>query len=282
MSFGRVSWPPEAPVWTFLWEVAQFDSEGIAFRDVFFKGKKVFHKASLPMIRVQYNTPGNGPYKDALSGGNMQGGVTVREGAPGAGSRFLVVESYHRIGHYRITNRWIFRSDGIVLPQLYSAGLQHPDTHRHHVYYRFDFDIDGQASDLVLWHLSDFAQDVGFGPGWVPLRNEGQFTKTPAANTWAVLNKPNFIGYTIKAGPFDGVADAFSRNDLWVALYHGPEDVKGRLGRAFDDQLSQHINNENTDGQDVVVWYCAHLQHIAADNGDEWHVCGPILAPFGY
>jgi len=30
------------------------------------------------------------------------------------------------------------------------------------------------------------------------------------------------------------------------------------------------------------LWYCAHLSHEAAEGSDEWHVCGPILQPFGF
>lgn len=99
---GRVSWPPEAPVWTFLWEMNDGDSEAIAFRDVHFRGKKVLHKGSVPMIRVHYESS-DGPYKDQLGIGNMQGPVKVYEHNQ-SGFRHLVMESYHRIGRYCITS----------------------------------------------------------------------------------------------------------------------------------------------------------------------------------
>jgi len=277
MSAGRISWPPEAPVWTFLWEVADVDSEGIAFRDVFYRGKKVLHKASLPMIRVHYNS-GDGPYEDQLSAGNMRN-FKIYEGTNPA-YRFLVVESYHEIGRYRIVNRWIFRSDGIILPQLHSAGLQHPATHQHHVYHRFDFDIVGASSNLAL-QKANTATDWGYGPGWIPRVNEIA-TIHIGPNVWAVIRKGTGTGYLIERGPFDGASDFFSRLDVCVTAYHGPEDRKGRLGTPSDDQLLTHVNGENIDGTDVVLWYCAHLQHDAHDSGDEWHVCGPILRPFGY
>jgi hypothetical protein len=85
---STVSWPPGAPLWTFSWEVIDGDGEGVVFRNVFYKGKKVLYKASLPMIRVQYDY-GAGPYKDQLSGTNMQGPVQVYEET---GHNFLVVE----------------------------------------------------------------------------------------------------------------------------------------------------------------------------------------------
>lgn len=277
-SSGSVRWPPQAPVWTFTWEVIDGNSEAIAFRDVRYRGIKVLHKASLPMIRVQYDSD-NGPYKDQLSSGNMQGPVKVYEGT-NPSYRFLVVESYHTIGRYRLLNRWIFRSDGIILPQLYSAGLQHPSNHRHHCYWRLDFDIDGAANNLALQHALT-GTDWGYGPGWIPRTTELS-TIHIGDNVWAVLKKGTGRGYLINKGPFDGASDWFSRLDVAVTAYHGPEDRKGALGTAWDDQVATHVNGENIDGTDVVFWYCAHLSHIAHDGGDEWHVCGPILQPFGY
>jgi hypothetical protein len=281
-SSGRVSWPPEAPLWTFLWEVFDGDSEAIAFRDVRFRGKKVFHKASLPMIRVQYDS-GHGPYKDPLSGGNMVGPVKVYEFTQ-SGFRCLVVESYHRIGRYHIVNRWLFWSDGLIQPQLHSAGLQHPSTHRHHVYWRFDFDIDGAANNLILEYTPPYTSpppNWGYGPGWKPLTFE-QATWDTSDNRWAVLRKGSNLGYVIDRGEFDGHADNFSNYDVWVVAYRGGEDLKGRLGTRYDDQIYQHVTGEDIDGKDVVLWYCAHLRHAVHDNRDEWHVCGPILWPFGY
>ncbi|WP_433655280.1 hypothetical protein ACQPW1_30855 [Nocardia sp. CA-128927] len=58
--------------------------------------------------------------------------------------------------------------------------------------------------------------------------------------------------------------------------------VSGVQKYANDDELWRHVNGENTDGADIVMWYVAHLSHEAHDGGDEWHVCGPILRQFGY
>lgn len=278
---GRVAWPPEAPVWTFLWELVDGDSEAIAFRDVYFRGKKVFHKASLPMIRVRYNS-GNGPYKDPLSIGNMQGPVKVYEHNQ-SGFRHLVVESYHRIGRYHLVNRWFFRSDGLILPQLHSAGLQHNSTHQHHVYWRFDFDIDGAANNLPLQYNPGESTNWGYGPGWRPWVGEGVIVDYPGSGrSWAVLNKQNYLAYTIQRGPHDGDSDAFSWFDGAVVAYRGAEDLKGRLGTAHDDGIYQQVNGDPVDGKDVVFWYVAHLQHHYHGPEFEWHVCGPLLWPIRY
>jgi hypothetical protein len=276
-SAGRVSWPPENPLWTFYWEVLDGSYEAISFQDIRYKGIKVLHKASLPMVRVQYDSR-NGPYKDALGAENMRGPVKIYE-VPGR-PRILVVESRHKIGRYHLLNRWLFVEDGRIHPQLYSAGLQHPANHRHHTYWRFDFDIDGAASNLALQHALT-SKDWGYGPGWNPRRNEIA-TIHIGDNVWAVMNKNTARGYFVIRGPFDGATDWFSRVDVAVTAYHGPEDLKGALGTAEDDELWKHVNGENIDGTDLVLWYVAHLRHAAADEGDEWHVCGPILKPFRY
>lgn len=275
---ARVSWPPEAPVWTFLWDVVDGDSEAIAFRDMHFRGKKVCHKASLPMIRVHYDS-GAGPYKDSLSTGNMQGPVKVYEHNQ-SGFRHLVVESYHKIGRYHLVNRWFFRNDGLILPQLHSAGLQHPSTHQHHVYWRFDFDIQEAANNLALAHMN-VGGDWGYGPGWMPLPSE-TWQVTISASSWAILNKQTNLGYVIDRGPNDKPSDAFEPADMYVVAYHGAEDLKGRLGTAYEAQIFTHINNENIDGRDVVFWYVAHLHHNYPGPEDEWHVCGPLLWPVRY
>jgi hypothetical protein len=276
MSSGRVSWPLGAPLWTFLWEITDFDSEGVAFRDVRFRGTKVFHKASLPMIRVRYDSA-HGPYKDPLNSGYMRD-FKIYE-ALGASGPFLVAESYHKIFEYHIVNRWIFQSDGMIFPQFHSAGLVHPSNHKHHVYWRFDFDLGGAASNLAL-QRTDFWGDWGYGPNWWPLTGEALTTHF-APHLWAVINKVDRrFGYFIQSGPLDGDSSGFSTFDLGVVAYHGAEDLKGRLGTASDDLISTHVNGENVDGQDIVIWYVAHLFHDAHDNGDEYHVCGPILQPF--
>ncbi|MER7544100.1 hypothetical protein [Actinomadura sp.] len=276
--YGRVSWPPEAPKWTFLWELVDGDTEAIAFRDVYFKGIKVLHKASLPMIRVHYDS-GAGPYKDQLGIGNMRVPVKVYEHVQ-SGHRHLVVESYHVISRYHIVNRWFFRDDGLIQPQLHSAGLQHNATHQHHVYWRFDFDIGGASNNLPLEHDPGQTTNWGYGPGWRPIRGEEAFWFWN--RSWAVINKQSGLGYLLNRGEFDGKSDSFGRIEGAAVAYRASEDLKGRLGSRFDDEIYQHVTGESVDGKDVVLWYVAHLQHIYHGPEFEWHVCGPLLWPLRY
>jgi hypothetical protein len=116
------------------------------------------------------------------------------------------------------------------------------------------------------------------------VRRDGRLaeTGTDVDNVWAVLKEGTSRGYTIRRGDFDGASDWFSTIDVAVTAYHGSEDLKGALGTAWDDRIATHVNNENIDGSDVVMWYVAHLGHVVHGGDDEWHVCGPLLFPFGF
>jgi hypothetical protein len=284
---GTVVWPssPE-PLWTFDWRLADSpDQEGVVIRSARFRGRQVFYKASLPSLRVDYSGK-CGPFKDPLNYNNAQ--ATSR--CPGSrvctysyvsgGFRGLAVESYHRISAYRLTHRWVFWDDGMVMSRLYSAGLYCPNDHRHHAYWRFDFDIEGSANDLAFEYNS-YAPDTGWGAGWHPKTYERTRLKNPSSSRrWAIMDKGSQHGYFIIPGGNDGVADSFAPNDIWFLRYHGSEDRNGNQGSAASDGLDAYINSESTDGQDVVLWYCAHLSHHADSGGDDWHSAGPDLVPF--
>jgi Cu2+-containing amine oxidase len=163
---------------------------------------------------------------------------------------------------------------------MFSAGLYCNYDHRHHAYFRLDFDIEGSGNDLAL-EYNTYTGNVGWGPGWEPIANETSRLKNPPSNRhWAVLDKGSGRGYQIIPGA-DGTADAFSNRDLWVLRYRGAEDRNGRQGSASSDGLDAYLNNEDVNGQDLVVWYTGHLFHQAAHGGDDWHSVGPDLAPFG-
>lgn len=296
MSAGHVRWPKEDPVWEFDWRLeGGAETEGIVFTRVRFKGRLVLFKASLPMIRVQYDTirvevrPNSGiffdktagPYKDQLSADNATRDVSVRERA--GQPRFLVVDSAHQIGHYRLVDRWIFREDGVILPQVYSAGLQFPANHRHHAYWRFDFDVDGSGLDLALNGTRNWPQEWGWGPGWHPITREDRFRRD-AGYKFAVLDTSDSAqrGYHVVPGPNDGTPDSYAPLDYAVHRYREADDRHGELGSPTNDELWTLQKGASTEREDLVIWYCAHLSHEASDHGDEWHVCGPVLQPFQF
>jgi hypothetical protein len=285
---GSITWPSAGnPIWKLTYILADYpDEEGIVIREVWYKGKKVFYKASLPSLRVQYD--GNcGPYKDPLNFNNAlptsrcpNSKVCIYSYQSG-GLWALCIQSYHTIGSYRLTHRWVFWENGVIMPRLYSAGLQCPYNHRHHAYWRFDFDLEGASNDLAL-EYNDYTADQGWGRGWHPKTSEWKRLKNPTSNRrWAILDKSSGRGFQILPGPHDGQSDGFSNGDFWVMKYSGVEDKNGRQGSAWSDDLQPYLNGENVDGKDNVLWYCGHLSHEAHGGGDEWHHVGPNLYPFG-
>jgi Copper amine oxidase, enzyme domain len=283
---GFVSWPSaQTPLWQFSYNLADApDAEGIAITSARFRGRQVLYKGSLPSLRVQYDNT-CGPYKDPLnynnahpiSGSNKVKVYTVWS----SGLLGVAVEAFHTIGSYKLTERWTFWADGRITPRLYSAGLQCNINHRHHPYWRFDFDIEGAPNDTVF-EYNTTTPDLGWGPGWHVKHNEITRVKNPATwRSWAVMDIGTTRGYHIIPGSNDGTADAFAPRDLFVMRYHGAEDKHGQQGNAFDDGLAAYINGEVVEKSDVVIWYCAHLGHHAEpEHADEYHACGPTLIPF--
>jgi hypothetical protein len=286
MVSGNVMWPSSNNrIWEFAWSLTH-DPEGIVIYGARYRGHLVLYKASLPSLRVQHDNNGCGPWKDPLMDYNAQGywpcytSKVCLYNYFDAGQPSLRVQAFHRIGQYKLLERWTFLRNGWIYPRLYSSGLQCNLDHRHHVYWRFDFDINGSTQDLVLEYNTN-TPNIGYGPGWHKRGIETSRRKNPTfRRSWAIADKTSWRGYHLLPGRHDGVADSFSNRDLWIMLYHYNEDSRGNQGDAWDDGLSQYLNGENIDGQDVVLWYAGHLAHHSAEGSDEWHEAGPALAPF--
>jgi hypothetical protein len=287
MVSGYVSWPnPQNPIWQFSWGLTS-DPEGIAIYGARFRRHLVLYKASIPSLRVQYDGPNPcGPYKDPLNEADAQAQAPCYFSKVCSysinlfGLSGIRVQAFHRIGQYRLIERWDFMENGWVYPRLYSSGLQCPRDHRHHVYWRFDFDINEATPNLVLEYNTN-TPNLGYGPGWHKKAFEISRLKNPTyKRSWAIADKTTWRGYHLLPGVNDGYADSFSHYDLVVLRYHYAEDKHGNQGDAYDDALGPYLNGENIDGQDVVLWYVSHLFHHVEGGGDEWHGVGPSLAPF--
>lgn len=287
--FGSILWPStQAPIWGVNYSLqGSPDAEGVVLEQVRYRGESVFLKGSLPSLRVQYDNNACGPYKDPLNydtarvrAGYGDRKVVTRTVTSG-GLAALEIEAFYTIGSYRLIQRWTLRADGRISPRLFSAGLQCPTSHRHHVYWRFDFDISGAQRDQVF-EYNTTTPDVGWGPGWHVKAYEIARVKNPASNRlWAVMDLPTKRGYFVIPGPGDGAADAFAPRDLWVLRYRAAEDRHGGQGSASDDGLAAYLDSEPVTNTDVVIWYCGHLGHHAdPDAADEYHSVGPELVPF--
>ncbi|MBE1495578.1 Cu2+-containing amine oxidase [Amycolatopsis lexingtonensis] len=284
---GYIAWPsPGSALWRFTYTLADPPAcEGIAITQAFYRDHQVLYKGSLPSLRVQYDHNACGPYKDPLTYNNAQplAGTkkvktytVVSAGLPG-----IAVEAFHRIGAYKLTERWTFWADGRITPRLYSAGLQCNTDHRHHAYWRLDFDIDGAGTDSVFEYNTS-TPNLGWGPGWHQKTREISRVKNPPTKrSWAIMDLNSQRGYHVLPDPDDGVADTFSDRDIWIMRYRGGEDLRGNQGTAQGDGLAAYLTGEPMTSADAVLWYCGHLGHHAEpEHADEYHHCGPTLVPF--
>jgi hypothetical protein len=316
-TWHHVVWPAKNPVWNFYW-VAPTDStsphgrgSGLELRHVFYKGKRVFWQASVPIVNVLYDKPdpsGVQSYRDWI---NKYAGFKVDNilgpnyaepknppvttcAAPGHADQgaFQGValerhDSWIRLttevvaGWYRYIQSWTLHLNGVIEPVwMFTVsnenGYKAAQPHNHHAYFRFDFDIDGWPDDLIEYYA---------GSTWHPILKETKQRHGTKHQKWRVMDKKKKIGYEVDPGTDDfHVQDDFSGSDIWALRYHPTEIDDGEPpGLATDPHharahLDKYLNNEDLDGQDVVLWYRVSQRH---DGGAVCHHRGPTLRPIG-
>jgi hypothetical protein len=184
---AHVAWPADDPVWSFdlvrPTSSTGCDGSGLEVRDAYYRGRLVFRQAHVPILNVEYDGSGCSCFRDwsnvevgfATDGirpapegcfadatpGTVQTNCDLAGGG-GAGSfRGIAVEDYGdglvattemSAGWYRYRMKWHFYRDGRVWPEFSFASADAVCTdqdHRHHAYWRFDFDLDGNADEVV-------------------------------------------------------------------------------------------------------------------------------------
>ena len=303
------------------------ERSGIELQNVKYRGKMVLKRAHVPILNVKYDADACGPYRDwqysegyfqtdavgfsdvgagfrivkspattALESGNDTGnfkGVAVYT----QGTELVLVTELNA-GWYRYIHEWRLDSDGTIRPR-YGFGATASSCvcsiHHHHVYWRFDFDINTPDKNGVF--------PVVEGAWWQPppIATEGQFYRLQGTNAWLVKNLASGDGYKIVPGN-DGTAfnDPYSygKGDVWVLQYHS----SGGNPTELDDpntstaaNIDAWVNSESVVNQDIVVWYGAHFDHTDGGNGvldvvdthdvdilSGSHVVGPDLIPVSW
>jgi hypothetical protein len=189
-------------------------------------------------------------------------------------------------GWYRYTMRWTFYLDGRIEPRFGFSAVNDACisfTHRHHAYWRFDFDIDGPANDLVTEGPNPALSGGRSGPRYptVSLPTEAIRRANKPAIVWSVADAATHRGYRIVPGGEQELpADAFSVADVWLLRYKSNEiDDNGQSGPDCAIKMSDFVNGEGL-SSDLVVWYRTGALHVGGDL-DDCHVVGPTLVPFG-
>jgi hypothetical protein len=261
--------------WSVGWTVGSA-SEGLEIRNVFWKGVKVLYKGSMPVIRVKYDANACGPYADRIGWTNIydtpwapcQGEkVCLRDW----GGNILEIGAYAKLGKYNIYQAWYFTKSGSLEAKMWSQGWHCQVSHRHHPYWRLDFDIDGIPNRIWRFHK----------PGstwvWQQYQTERDQSVSGLANVgWWIENAAGTHHVIVRPGMTEN-PDAFAPYDVAVRLYRAVEDngwpwgATGQLG---------YGNNEPLWNADNVFWWTAHLSHNW--NGDDpqgtlWHWVGPVV-----
>ncbi|HEX8386568.1 MAG TPA: hypothetical protein VF576_10305, partial [Rubricoccaceae bacterium] len=183
---GHIVWPaPVAgavPTWEFdFYRPANTtlpDGTGLEIRNLNYRGRRVFERASVPVLNVEYTTSsGCGCYRDwqdsespylatAVAGGqstsyyrdavagsvitNCERSTTGPVADQGSFTGVavedygteLVLTGHARAGWYRYRVKWHFYADGRIWPEFSFSAAGATCTsaqHRHHAYWRFDF-----------------------------------------------------------------------------------------------------------------------------------------------
>lgn len=280
--------------WSFSWEIGNAQSEGLVLRNVRWKGTKVLHKASMPVIRVKYRGDassihaGCGPYSDRINSGNLARfpGQVTDVVARFFGNDLMEIAVFSEIGGYDLYQAFYFHRSGRFEPVLYSSGWSCYDngqenTHKHHPYWRLDFDVESLTNRVR--HAMTVA---GGGMSFAAYSSESGFTVPSNATgiTWTVTN--NASGKHVRVqSPSNERADVggspwfgFGQRDMHVRRYHSGEDKGWEFSPT--DQLGYFTPAEATDDQDVVFWSIAHLSHFwsqADVNNPHWHSKGWVV-----
>jgi hypothetical protein len=281
--------------WSFTWEIGNAWDEGLVLKNVLWKGVKVLNKASLPVVRVKYRgtassiNSGCGPYNDRIHSGNVErfDEQTSDVFARLIGSDTMEIAVYSEIGGYDLYQAYYFHRSGRFEPVLHSSGWSCAETpksrndHRHHPYWRLDFDVDGDRNRVTHALI-----DSGGVVSHAAYKKESGFA-VPSGTTsivWAVSNA--MTGRTVRLqSPQNEAADVagtpwfgFGPMDVYVRRYKSSEDKGWRF--ASPKQLGYASPAETTEDQDLVFWAVGHLSHVWTQ-GDEdnphWHTAGWVV-----
>ncbi|MFN3595717.1 MAG: T9SS type A sorting domain-containing protein [Rubricoccaceae bacterium] len=314
---GSIRWPAANPVWEFdFYRPANRTTgqgTGLEIRNVRYLGRKVFERASVPVLNVEYD-PGSGCscYRDwqytesrFVADGVVPSASCIAEATPGAvqtncerGSPIadagsfngvaiedygdeLVLTAHMSAGWYRYRMRWHFYADGRLWPEYAFAASSNVCTsaaRRHHAYWRFDFDLDGSPNTDVVMEHDAAGQTLTF------TQEASRTWRQPEDGVyWSVRDSESGAGFTIvpSADDLATPVDAYSKTDFLVLRYKADEIDDGlTIGTGCAFMFEPWVNRESLEGQDVVVWYRSSTSRPVGPSFCK--LSGPMLTPFGY
>jgi hypothetical protein len=257
--------------WSFSWTVGG-NSEGLEIKDVRWKNVKVLYKGSMPVIRVKYDSS-CGPYADRLNWGNMVTTSCQNEKLCQRqwGDDLLELGAYSKIGKYDIYQAWYFTKSGRLEAAMWSKGWHCNVSHRHHPYWRMDFDV-AQIPNRT-WRRRTVSSNIEWKQ-YTTEQNEG--VPTSSDPLWWIQDTSGAHAVIVRPWNTDA-SDSFGPFDASVRRYKYSEDT-GWMGGA-SSQLGFDEGEALWD-QDNVYWWIGHLSHPwngSDPGGTHWHWVGPTL-----
>jgi Copper amine oxidase, enzyme domain len=287
-----------APIWNVLYEnriqqyrdwtnqESGFDATGTLFKDASGNDLPHFIQCSLEPKTV-FESGQDGSFT----------GVAFFQNADGS----WTISTMMAAGWYRYYMAYTFFADGTIKPRIgFTTNGTNPHAdklHFHNAYFRFDFDIEGAANDVIevdqiIINWNPGTQNFEVKHEIQALSFEQKLNRVSLTNfggqtTYRVRDKGiDSKGYRIVAGSHDGSAIAdtydFSKGDIWALKYQANEIDDGvvKLTTPSDAQLDRFVNGEAIDGADVVFWYAVHFSHDPMHTMGEKDF-GPNLYAFG-
>lgn len=293
------------------------NGSGIELQNVRYKGKQVLYRAHVPILNIQYldtvgacgptyrdwqneencfvangsdpvpgfrlcTSPPQTIFDNGSDSGNFRGVAIYTQGSE------VVLVSEMAAGWYRYISIWRFHRDGTIRPRFAFAATDNPCTcrkHHHHVYWRFDFDIETAGNNLV----EEFNDPILVGSSnWHKKVYEIRRPRDASRKRkWKVSNTVTGCGYELIPGPNDGTADAYGIGDLWVLRYKSNEIDDHQTFTKNPTLSMAHLDDfknpaELVENQDVVLWYAGHFLHDATEHGGAPHIVGPDLKPVNW
>ena len=259
-------------------------------------GQGNYAESIVPVVTVCSNGGSHGDVPPGMSGFTGVAGERL--------SDRLILTTQLAAGWYRYFISWTFYTDGKIEPRFGFAGVNNSCVsccgHRHHAYWRFDFDIDDPNND-----------HIGMPPsGSTPrpviaqenMRNLPDATKMPP---FVVYDTVSLRGYSVvpgqenidspvgsapnAGGPFwHGVQYPFDVTDAFMLQYHEsggvPQEINDNVGLGSCALTTTFLDFDNdealNDNGDVVLWYRGGGFHAGGDL-DACVKVGPTLYPIG-
>ena len=248
------------------------------------------------------------PFVDLENGGSVGSnadcvsGVQVEKHAD-----YLLLTANHSAAWYKYSSRYYFYADGTINPRFgfgNDNGTNFGVTHRHHAYWRWNFDINGPEDDQVF--ITEGQSDTVQGQEFFDLRDEQALT------SWKVVDSVTGRGVQVIPSlddtsengseindynmPADESLDGYHEVDVMATRYKlvlgnsVPEysDTPGsnNLGACSMNEniLVGSQSNQGTPetlvDENVVFWYRTAVKDIA-NRGMVCKTGGPRIVPVG-